>query len=43
MSKPDRVLEIIQRWVDGEIKTDQADRELKLAGVKLPVDISRWR
>ena len=34
--KEDLILFILERWVMGEISTDQADRELKTAGVKLP-------
>lgn len=36
MKKQDRTVRIMVRWVKGEIKTDQADRELEVAGVKLP-------
>lgn len=35
-SNESRILTIMERWVKGEIKTDQADRELEVAGVKLP-------
>jgi hypothetical protein len=34
--KNNRVLIIMKRWVKGEMSTAQADRELKIAGVKLP-------
>lgn len=34
--KTDRVMAILNRWVKGEITTMQADRELQIAGVKLP-------
>jgi len=34
--KEDRVMTILERWVNGEISTDQADRELEVAGVELP-------
>ena len=34
--KNDRILIIMQRWVSGEISTDQANRELTTAGVELP-------
>ena len=35
-SKESRNVTIMERWVKGEIKTDQADRELEVTGVKLP-------
>jgi len=35
-TKEDRTLIIMQRWVDGEITTEQADRELEVTGVELP-------
>ncbi len=34
--KAHRILAILNRWVNNEISTDQADRELEIAGVKLP-------
>lgn len=34
--KEKRTLIILQRWVNGEITTIQTDRELEIAGVKLP-------
>lgn len=36
MTKEDRILKILNRWVSGEITTEQADRELQVAGVRLP-------
>jgi hypothetical protein len=34
--KEKRILAIMERWVSSEITSEQADRELKQAGVKLP-------
>jgi len=34
--KENRVMIILDRWVKGEITVMQADRELEVAGVKLP-------
>lgn len=36
-NKGKRILIIMERWVKGEISSEQADRELKLNGVKLPI------
>lgn len=36
MGKQKRILSILDRWVTGEITTAQGNRELKVAGVKLP-------
>lgn len=35
-SKDKRIITIMERWVKGEIKTDQADHELVVTGMKLP-------
>ena len=35
-SKEDRIVIILKRWVEGEITTAQADRELEISGVELP-------
>jgi hypothetical protein len=36
-SKEERILKIMKRWLNGEIKADQADRELQqITRVKLP-------
>jgi hypothetical protein len=40
-NKDKRILTIMDRWVKSEIKSDQADRELKQAGVKLPKGIKK--
>lgn len=34
--KDKRILAIMERWINSEITSEQADRELKQAGVKLP-------
>ncbi len=35
-NKDNRILTIMKRWVSGEISSEQADKELKQTGVKLP-------
>ena len=32
----DKVVEILQEWIDGSLSTDQADQKLKEIGVELP-------
>lgn len=34
--KANRALSIVERWVNGEISAEQADRELQVIGVRLP-------
>jgi hypothetical protein len=34
--KDKRILAIMERWITSEISSEQADKELKQAGVKLP-------
>lgn len=39
--RDDAVVETLKRWVDGELTTPQADKELESLGVSLPVPLDR--